>query len=101
MSSLFEVLQSDETILLIAFKGKLDGNNLANQDVRFHALLNHQDTPVILDFSEVSFISSLGIRMLIIAYKDMKRQGQTLSVVKTIPEVEEVLRMVGLEELLD
>ena len=100
MSFSFEILDSDKSILLIAFEGKLDGLNLANEDARFFALLSNLKTSVVLDFTKVTFMSSLGIRMLIIASKDLKRQGLTLKIDKPSAEVREVFYMTGLSELL-
>ena len=100
MSFSFEILDSDKSILLIVFEGKLDGLNLANEDARFFALLSNLKTSVVLDFTKVTFMSSLGIRMLIIASKDLKRQGLTLKIDKPSAEVREVFYMTGLSELL-
>ena len=75
-----KVIQSDETLLKIAFKGKLDSAKVAENEVKFFALLNGIETPVVLDFSEVHFIGSMGIRMVLMAVKDVKRQGFTLKI---------------------
>ncbi len=95
-----KVIQSDETMVRIAFSGRLDGTYVSNHEVKFYALLNGLESPVILDFSEVSFIASLGIRMIIIAAKDIKRQGFTLKIENSSPEVKNIFLLTGLEDLL-
>ena len=94
------VIQSDETLVKIAFSGRLDSNYVSNHDVKFFALLNGIEAPVILDFSEVSFIGSLGIRMILMALKDVKRQGYTLKIENAGPNVINVFQMTSLGDLL-
>jgi len=96
-----QIVQSDDSLVKIAFTGKLDSTYVSSIEVKFFALLNGIETPVELDFSEVSFISSLGIRMILMAFKEIKRQGFTLNIVNSNPDVENVFLMTGLEDLLN
>ncbi len=96
-----KVIQSDESLLKIAFSGKLDTANISEYEVKFFALLNGIETPVVLDFSEVHFIGSMGIRMVLMAVKDIKRQGFTLKIEHYNATVESIFIMTGLKDLLD
>lgn len=96
-----KVIQSDESIVKIALAGKLDSSNISNIEVKFFALLNGIEVPVVLDFSEVTFISSLGIRMILMATKEVKRQGFTLKIENANGEVANIFNMVGLGDLLN
>ena len=96
-----KIVQSDESLVKIAFAGKLDSNYVSTIDVKLFALLNGIEGPVVFDFSEVSFISSLGIRMVLMAFKDIKRQGFTLKIENSNEDVENVFLMTGLEDLLN
>ena len=95
-----KVIQSDESLVKIAFSGKLDSTYVSNHDVKFFAWLNDIHAPVVLDFLEVSFIGSLGIRMILMALKEVKRQGYTLKIVNTGPNVKNVFQMTSLGDLL-
>jgi len=48
MSLSMEILQSDETILVIALKGRIDTLGVPAVETKFHALLNNQNSPVFL-----------------------------------------------------
>jgi len=100
MSLNLQVLQSDEQILIIAFSGKLDALGLPSVETKFHALINNQNSPVILDFKEVTFLSSLGIRMLLTAAKDVARQGFILKIDHARDDIRKIIEMAGLSELL-
>jgi anti-anti-sigma factor len=95
-----KVIQSDQALVKIALTGKLDSTYVSNNDVKFFALLNGLEAPVILDFSEVSFIGSLGIRMVLMALKEVKRQGYTMKIVSVTPNVENIFLMTSLGDLL-
>ena len=96
-----KIVQSDESLVKIAFAGKLDSNYVSTIDVKLFALLNGIEGPVVFDFSEVSFISSLGIRMVLMAFKEVKRQGFTLKIENSNDDVENVFLMTGLVELFN
>jgi anti-anti-sigma factor len=95
-----KIIQSDESLVKIAFTGKLDSIYISNNEAKFFALLNGLEAPVILDFSEVRYIGSLGIRMVLMALKEVKRQGYTLKIVNTTPDVENIFLMTSLGDLL-
>ncbi len=95
-----QVLHSDENLLKIAFSGKLDALSLPSVETKFHALINNQNSPVVLDFTEVSFLASLGIRMLLTAYKDVARQGHSLKIENAPDEIKKVFLTAGLSEFL-
>lgn len=95
-----EVLQSDKQIMRIALTGKLDANAVGNHAWEVFALTNNSKAPVVLDFSAVNFISSLGIGMLMSAAKDLMNRGLTLRIENVPPELEKVIRIAGIESLL-
>ncbi len=96
-----KVLQSDESMVKIAFSGKLDSAYVSNNEVKFFALLNGVEGPVVLDFTDVSFIGSLGIRMVLMAVKEVKRQGFTLKIENTNTDVENIFLLTSLGDLLN
>jgi anti-anti-sigma factor len=100
MSLSIDVRRSDATSMEIVFKGKIDAINTAHGAAKFFAMLHDLESDVILDFSKVSFLSSLGLRMILTALKDVRRQGYSLKIVKSPAEIEKVIVIAGLEELL-
>ena len=53
-----------------------------------------------LDFSQVSFIDSSGVGMIIGRYKTMKSRGGTISASGLSPEVERLYRLAGLHRII-
>lgn len=59
------------------------------------------ENKLILDFSEVDFMASSGIRVLLIAYKRLKIQDGLLILRNVNPAVMNVLEVTGLKDFLD
>ena len=95
-----KVIQSDESMVKIALSGRVDSNYVTNHDMKFFAYLKDIKGPVVLDFLEVSFIGSLGIRMILMALKEIKKQGYTLKIMNAGPNVKSVFQMTSLGDLL-
>jgi anti-anti-sigma factor len=95
-----EIIQSEKKLLKLAFEGKLDANSVAHNSAKFFELLRNRKGPVFVDFSEVTYLSSLGIRMLLTASKDVKDQGHEFKIENPTPEIEKIFMTAGLTDLL-
>lgn len=56
---------------------------------------------VILDFSDLEYISSAGLRVLLSVHKAMKKQNGRLAVQNANEEVREVFVITGFSEIMD
>lgn len=95
------ITQLDGDEMRIALRGRLDAawSNSVNKSL--------QDTVhsgchrIALDLSEVDYLSSAGIRVLVVLAKNLNGIGGTLRLVDPSPTVSEVLKLVGFQQLLD
>ncbi|MEI7492965.1 MAG: STAS domain-containing protein [Bacteroidota bacterium] len=93
------VKESGEGIVL-SFSGKLDAPGVDIIGTKFLGLLNHLEKPVFLDFSEVTYVSSIGIRLLLNGWKMVSREGFRMQIMNTSPEIRQVFIIAGFEEML-
>lgn len=56
---------------------------------------------LILDFEKLDYISSSGLREVVSAYKKMKNENGTFSVINVSSEVMDVFKLTGFDEKLD
>jgi len=95
------ITQLDGDEMRIALRGRLDAawSNSVNKSL--------QDTVhsgchrIALDLSQVDYLSSAGIRVLVVLAKNLNGIGGTLRLVDPSPTVSEVLKLVGFQQLLD
>lgn len=90
-----KVIQLDETLTHLALSGKLDlaGEQKVGSD--FRDLVETRKNNVVVDMSEVTYLASLGIRLLFAGAKLLASEGKKLVVVNPQPMVEETLKTSG------
>ena len=83
-------------ILVLGMKGKIDIEGANIFVAKITQILNDGERYVLLDFSDVAYINSSGLRGLVMAAKQLQR-SQGLLVLSGVPEtVSRVLQMAGL-----
>ena len=91
--------ESGERIVL-SLSGKLDAPGVDVIGTRFLGLFNHLEKNAFLDFSEVTYVSSIGIRLLLNGWNMLKREGFSMQIINISPEIRKVFLIAGLEEML-
>ncbi len=64
------------------------------------SVISASGRPVIIDFSEVTYLSSVGIRSLIKSAKTIDNRGSKLALASLAPNVEAVLSISGVDMLM-
>lgn len=59
-----------------------------------------EEKEVILDFSQLAYVSSAGLRVLLIGQKTAKAKGASMTVTGVSEEIMEVLEMTGFADIL-
>ncbi len=90
----------DAGVRCLHLSGRLDLKGTQEVEARFAAEAGAQKTSVLVDFSKVDYIASVGIRLLLSNAKVLAASGAKLVILKPQKMVEDVLRMAGLDELL-
>ncbi len=94
-----KVIRADEEISHVALIGRMDHNGVSEIELKFLASTASRQKPAIVDMSEVTFVVSLGIRMLIGAAKSLQSEGCKMALIKTQPLVTETLRLAKLDQI--
>ncbi|MFT5523898.1 MAG: anti-sigma B factor antagonist [Pirellulaceae bacterium] len=90
----------DDGITHVQLTGKLDVEGLHLVDAQFHEVTAIQGQPSLVDLSQLEFISSLGMGMLISCSQSLRRHGARMVLLCPSQDVEEVLRLSRFEELM-
>lgn len=75
--------------------GRLDGVNSEEINKYIITLLDKGIRSVILDFSDVNYISSAGLRVLLINQKKISSAGGEIAIYKVTPNIKEVFKLSG------
>ena len=89
-----------EGILQINIEGKIDASSSDSfQTLVLSSFTKHNS--VILNLENVSFMSSSGLRALILGDKTAQSKGGQLIIINVPPQVLDVFRVTGFDSILD
>lgn len=94
-----KLLESDPRITHIALDGRLDFSGVEAVEHAFLEATVEKKKPAMVDMSNVTFVVSLGIRMLLGAAKAMKANNCQMALVHTQPLVAETLKLAKLDKV--
>ena len=93
-------IRLDHEITHLALLGRLDVAGMHAVDVKFHGYTAARRKPTLVDMSEVEFIASLGMGMLISCAKSLQRYGAKMVLLDPPAQVEEALKAVGIDQVI-
>lgn len=86
----------NNNISLLRLQGKLDFTTSTEFEQKFNIMLNEGGKKFILDFSEVSYMSSAGLRFLLIASKKTRGKVVLYGVKDSVKQVIEIAGFVSM-----
>jgi anti-sigma B factor antagonist len=89
-----------ERLVRVQLSGRLDTQGVDRVETRFVASLIPAANSAIVDLSQVDFVSSMGIRMLVSAARSLKARQASLAVFGAPERVTQVFEAVSLSRLL-
>lgn len=95
-----EYSQLDSGIRLIKLDGILDMNGTYSIEVDFVRYCAGENVRVLVDLSKVSYLSSIGIPMLINSARSVLRHGGKMVLLSPQKAVEDVLEMAGISMII-
>ncbi len=93
-------VQSEDSRCVLRLQGRLDANWADHVAKAMEAAIRAGQHELDLDFAEVSYISSAGLRVILKYYRQLKGIGGVVRVLRPIGPVLSVLRLSGLVALL-
>lgn len=97
----FEVNELDNGIKQVRLVGRLDMKGTNEIDNLFNFQINTAKAPVLIDMSEVDFLASIGIRLLLTSARALSRRGGKMVILNPQPMVEDVLKTAGVDQLIE
>ncbi|MDR0473814.1 MAG: STAS domain-containing protein [Treponema sp.] len=80
--------------------GRVNTSNAGTLEYKLEKALNEKQTTIILNMSQVVYLSSTGIRVLLKIYKQAKIAGGKFNIESPSENVKNVLGLTALDELL-
>lgn len=87
------------TVLNVSIDGRIDATNAEEFRDTISADLKRVNV-LTLDFQNVDYISSVGIRSLLLLFKQLRRQDGRMEIININDQVREILKLIGLMEFI-
>jgi anti-anti-sigma factor len=84
-----------DDVVSIALKGRIDASGAPDVERKLLSLLSGGSRKLVADLSKVAFISSAGLKALLVALKESKRVNGDLRLAGIPAHVQEVLDLTG------
>jgi anti-anti-sigma factor len=96
------MIESDriEDVLFLALQGRLDSVNAAEVEASIKERITQGASRIALDFSEIVYVSSAGLRVVLVVAKRLKEIGGRLVLIGLAPSVREVFAISGFLQIL-
>lgn len=91
--------ESDGDITNVVLRGLLDTAGARAIDLKFNTVAGARRA-IVVDLSAVDFLTSLGIRLLVVGAKAVKNKGGKLVLLSPTENALAVLNMVAIEQLI-
>lgn len=88
------------TVRKIVLTGRLDTAGVDLIETRFGATIVPAGRNTVVDISQVTFLASMGIRMLISTTRSLSRKGGKIALYGATPAVREVIDTVALTDIV-
>ncbi|MBH1965472.1 MAG: STAS domain-containing protein [Comamonadaceae bacterium] len=86
---------------LVSFTGQLNSGNAASAENDILGLIAQGDKKLVLDFSNLDYISSAGLRVVLIAAKRLKAESGQMVLFGMQPQVREIFDISGFLSILE
>lgn len=94
------VTRRDDGILLLALAGRLDIAGTGDVESKFTFQTATQKAAVLVDLSQVTFIASIGMRLLLSNARAQSQRGGLMVLYQPQPLVKDALVTAGFEQLI-
>lgn len=94
------VREMDNGIALIKLVGKMDVIGTGEIETKFAGYCSGDNVRVVVDLSDVDFLASIGIRLLVTTAKSIASRGGKMALLNPIADVQGVLEVTGIPAII-
>ena len=96
-------LQADqvEGVLLISVVGRIDGTNAQEFHKSLDEEISGSDSPVVLDLEKLSYISSAGLRSILLTAKTLQDRNTGFMLCSLSDHIKEIFEIAGFDKIID
>ena len=93
--------EREDWVLVIKAEGRIDGSNAAQFLESVEDVIDQNDNGVVLDFAQLNYISSAGLRVILLIAKDLRQRKVQFAICSLSSSVHEIFTISGFDQIID
>lgn len=100
MSDVLQITRKTQDVIdVVCMSGRLDTNTAIEADAALKQMIASGKHQIVLNFKNLEYISSSGLRILIVSMREVKKKQGDLKLACLKPQVKEILHIAGFDRL--
>ena len=92
--------ERDRGAVIARASGRIDSSNSREFHSGLEAVVNDDDSAVVLNFEDVSYISSAGMRVILLTAKSLRSSGMKFVLCSMNDSIREVFKISGFDKII-
>ena len=92
--------EREDDVLSAQVGGRIDGSNAARFEEMLRTAIEESDRAVIMDFEQLLYISSAGLRAVLITAKSLWKQGTSFALYSLSDQLKAVFKSSGFDRMV-
>lgn len=92
-------IKNEGKAIVIVLGGRLDTTTAPELEQKFYNVFD-STKEIIFDFKELEYISSAGLRVMLLAQKQANKENTKMKVINVCDEINEIFEMTGFSDIL-
>ncbi len=89
-----------DDVLVITTCNRVDGSNASDFQDSLKHLIRDSDRAVVIDFASMTYISSAGLRAMLVTAKNLKRSNARFAICSLSDSIREVFAISGFDKII-
>ena len=95
------IAKKEENVSLVELKGSIDTDTHAIIEKKLGEIINDKTKAVVFEMKNVSYISSIGVKVIIDAKKTLKKQNANFAMINLQPQIKKVFGVLKILPMFD
>ena len=87
--------------MVIQVRGRIDGINAQEFDESLNETINESDKAIVLNLENLLYISSAGLRSILLIAKALKNRGAKFALCSLPDSIMEIVKIAGFDKIID
>ncbi len=92
--------ERNDGVLIAKTSGRIDGTNARDFQNAIESAIERNDSAVMLDLAQLSYISSAGLRVILLTARMLQRQDTNFSISSMQDSIREVFEISGFDKII-